>query len=164
MSYRPKPTKLKILQGNPGKRPLNKLEPEPRRGIPTMPKWLKAFPVAKKEWKRESKELDEMGIMTTAECGDLAVRVYLACQIQELANEINDEGTVITITLLNKDGEEITTSTKTNPKCIQLKNLITEYRQIGSLLGLDPSSRSKLKTEKLKKPDAGDEFLSQIRK
>jgi len=55
MGNRPKPTALKLLQGNPGRRPINKAEPKPKRGIPAMPKWLDAFPVAVEEWKRESK-------------------------------------------------------------------------------------------------------------
>ena len=155
---KPKPTKLKLLQGNPGRRPINKNEPEPRPGIPRIPKWLKAHPTAVKEWRREAKILNEMGVLTLAEEGDLAMRVYLNCQIQELAAEIKDEGRVITIVQLNKDGEEVITATKTNPKCIQLKNLITEYRQLGSLLGLDPSSRSKLKTDRPKPKSKAEQF------
>lgn len=158
MGNRPKPTRLKLLQGNPGKRPINQQEPQPKRGIPPMPKWLKPFRVATREWKREAKELDEMGVMTTAECGDLAMRAYLASQIQELAADIQDEGRVVTITQLDRDGKEVCTQTRTNPKCIQLKNLISEYRQLGTLLGLDPSSRSKLKTDKPKPQSKAQAF------
>ena len=157
MGNRPKPTKLKILQGNPGRRPINVLEPEPKRGIPTMPKWLKAFPVAVKEWRRESKELDEMGVMTTAECGDLAMRAYLASQIQEMAIDIKTEGRVAYTSRMDSLGNEVMDA-KTNPKCIQLKNLITEYRQLGSLLGLDPSSRSKLKADRPKPKSKAEAF------
>ncbi|HZK10243.1 MAG TPA: phage terminase small subunit P27 family, partial [Clostridia bacterium] len=31
---KPKPTALKVLEGNPGKRPLNKNEPQPERKAP----------------------------------------------------------------------------------------------------------------------------------
>lgn len=150
MSNRPKPTKLKLLQGNPGRRRINYDEPQPKQGIPKMPKWLKEFPIAVKEWKRESKELDEMGILTTAESGILTVRCYLASEIQKMALEIKKEGRVAYVQKMDSLGNEIMEA-KTNPKAIQIKNLITEYRQNGILLGLDPSSRSKLKTE-LKKP------------
>jgi phage terminase small subunit len=47
---KPKPTELKIIEGNPGKRPLNKNEPRPPRLSPQCPNWL--LPEAKKEWKR----------------------------------------------------------------------------------------------------------------
>lgn len=159
MGNRPKPTKLKIVQGNPGKRPINVNEPEPERGIPDMPEWLKPFPVAVKEWERESKILDDMGVLTVAECGTLAMRCYVAEQIQDLAAEIQIEGKTITLTQLNKNGEEVANTVRTNPKCVQLKNLLTEYRQIGGLLGLDPVNRTRIKTEPKKPKDEAEEFL-----
>lgn len=158
MGNRPKPTKLKLLQGNPGRRPINYKEPQPKRGIPKMPKWLKEFPVAIKEWKRESKELNDMGILTTAEGGALAMRCYLAAEIQEMAIEIKKEGRVAYMSRMDSLGNEIFEA-KTNPKCVQIKNLITEYRQTGILLGLDPSSRTKLKVEKPKQRDEAEDFL-----
>jgi len=36
---------------------------------------------------------------------------------------------------------------KPNPKAVQLKNLLTEYRQIGSLLGFDPVSRARMSVD-----------------
>lgn len=47
---KPKPTALKELEGNPGKRKLNKKEPMPGKGMPDCPKWL--LPDAQEEWKR----------------------------------------------------------------------------------------------------------------
>ena len=35
-----KPTAVKELEGNPGKRKLNKKEPKPDKGMPTCPEWL----------------------------------------------------------------------------------------------------------------------------
>ena len=37
---KPKPTALKKLEGNPGKRKLNTKEPVPDKGMPDCPKWL----------------------------------------------------------------------------------------------------------------------------
>ena len=37
---KPKPTRLKIIQGNPGKRPLNKNEPQPERRLMRAPSHL----------------------------------------------------------------------------------------------------------------------------
>lgn len=59
---KPKPTALKILEGNPGKRPLNENEPVPPKGPIKCPSWL--LPEAKKEWKRLAPALDAMGILT----------------------------------------------------------------------------------------------------
>jgi len=140
---KPIPTKLHILRGNPGKRPLNKNEPEPEMGIPPMPEWLKRFPVAVAEWKRESNIINNMGIMTVAEEGILANRCYISSEIQQMALEIQKEGRVAYVVKVDSLGNEIVEA-KPNPKAVQLAKLLTEYRQIGSLLGLDASSRSKL--------------------
>ena len=59
---KPKPTALKVLEGNPGKRPLNKNEPKLEKKAPKCPSWLE--PEAKKEWRRMSKILEELGILT----------------------------------------------------------------------------------------------------
>ena len=44
---KPKPTHLKVLAGNPGKRPLPKNEPKPKPIAPRCPQWLD--PIARKE-------------------------------------------------------------------------------------------------------------------
>lgn len=59
---KPKPTALKVLEGNPGKRPLNDNEPKPEKKAPKCPAWLE--PEAKKEWRRMAKTLETMGILT----------------------------------------------------------------------------------------------------
>ena len=56
------PTKLKILYGNPGKRPLNESEPKPKPIVPKCPVWL--GPIAKKEWRRVVPELERLGLLT----------------------------------------------------------------------------------------------------
>ena len=62
---KPKPTALKILEGKPGKRPLNKNEPNPPKGNIKCPTWL--LPEAKKEWKRLAPSLEAMGVLTMAD-------------------------------------------------------------------------------------------------
>lgn len=60
-----KPTALKILDGNPGKRPLHKeaeLPPMPNLRPPT---WL--LPDAKKEWRRLAPALQAQGLLTTGD-------------------------------------------------------------------------------------------------
>lgn len=47
---KPKPTAVKVLEGNPGKRSLNTAEPKPEKKAPRCPSWLEDE--AKKEWKR----------------------------------------------------------------------------------------------------------------
>lgn len=59
---KPKPTNLKVLQGNAGKRKISKNEPKPRRVVPRCPPHLDA--IAQKEWKRFSRVLDRLGLLT----------------------------------------------------------------------------------------------------
>ena len=67
---RPKPTHLKLLDGNPGRRPINGAEPRPSAGLPTCPAHLN--PSAKAEWKRLARELQAIGILTLIDRGVLA--------------------------------------------------------------------------------------------
>ena len=59
---KPKPTAMKLLEGNPGKRPLNEREPVPPKGNIKCPDWL--LPEAKKEWKRLAPSLEALGVLT----------------------------------------------------------------------------------------------------
>ena len=62
---KPKPTALKLLEGNPGKRPLNDREPVPPKATLKWPAWL--LPEAKQEWKRLAPALEAMGVLTMAD-------------------------------------------------------------------------------------------------
>lgn len=59
---KPKPTAVKVLEGNPGKRYLGSSEPKPEKKAPRCPSWLEDE--AKKEWKRMAKQLEQLGILT----------------------------------------------------------------------------------------------------
>jgi P27 family predicted phage terminase small subunit len=61
----PKPTAIKKLQGNPGKRKLNTLEPIPAAGPCDCPDHLDE--IAKKEWGRVSGILTRMKVLTEAD-------------------------------------------------------------------------------------------------
>lgn len=50
---KPKPTEVKKLEGNPGKRKLNTKEPIPAKGMPNCPEWL--LPEAKEEYSTSKK-------------------------------------------------------------------------------------------------------------
>src|ERR687894_2980126 len=67
---KPKPTRLKLIEGNPGKRATNQhdLRPEPK--VPTCPAHL--CPAAKAEWKRLAQELFVLGIVTALDRAALA--------------------------------------------------------------------------------------------
>ena len=59
---KPKPTMIKVLEGNPGKRAINDREPEPPAGIPECPDFLDEE--ARAEWFRTAKVLSDMRLLT----------------------------------------------------------------------------------------------------
>ncbi|MEO0035368.1 MAG: hypothetical protein RLZZ501_1391, partial [Pseudomonadota bacterium] len=59
---RPTPTHLKLVRGNPGKRPLNEAEPTPARALPSPPAHMSDE--AKVAWGRMATLLDQMGVLT----------------------------------------------------------------------------------------------------
>ena len=67
---KPKPKALKLIQGNPGKRPINGREPKPPSSRPTCPAHLS--PTAKAEWKRLGADLNKIGLLTQIDRAVLA--------------------------------------------------------------------------------------------
>ena len=67
---KPKPTHLKLVTGNAGKRPLLKMEAKINPAIPMPPPFLSD--IAKVEWGRVSEELFTVGLLTNLDRGVLA--------------------------------------------------------------------------------------------
>ena len=76
MPGRPKPTPLKLIGGNPGKRPLPENEPKPYPKAPECPADIDKD--AKKVWKRLGPKLEKLGLLTETD-GDL---FSMLCQIR----------------------------------------------------------------------------------
>lgn len=66
-----KPTALRLLEGNPGRRPLPKREPKPTTGISAAPP-AHLSTEARVEWRRVSKILGAVGLLTGADRAALA--------------------------------------------------------------------------------------------
>lgn len=92
MSGRPKPTALKILTGNPGKRPLPENEPQPT-GIPTCPSHLNA--TAKREWTRVSRELLACGLLTSVDRAALSCYCVAWSRLVEAEKKIAATGLIV---------------------------------------------------------------------
>jgi len=161
MANKATPTALKLLKGNPGKRPISKDEPEFDSGVPERPKWL-SDPVAIVEWKRLTKLLSSAGVLTVGDGDTLAMYCYILSQIDAITKSIAENGHVAFDIKINSDtGEEIMVNPKSNPLSLRLENYIKELRTYSGLFGLDPSSRSKIHTGKPngKKADPKERFF-----
>lgn len=89
---KPKPTALKALEGNPGKRPLNEREPVPPQGTIRCPSWLETE--AKKEWKRLAPALEAMGILTTVDISAFAGYCQAFARWKEAEEFISQHGSI----------------------------------------------------------------------
>lgn len=92
---KPKPTALKVLEGNPGKRPLNKNEPQPEKKAPRCPSWLE--PEAKKEWKRMAKTLETIGVLTQVDKAAFAGYCQAYARWKEAEEFLSKHGTIFKI-------------------------------------------------------------------
>jgi P27 family predicted phage terminase small subunit len=67
---KPKPTRFRVLTGNPGKRPLNINEPNPEPVVPDCPPELST--AARREWDRLVGELGKLRVLTQLDRAALA--------------------------------------------------------------------------------------------
>jgi len=86
----PKPAALKALEGNPGKRSLNLAEGiNPRVEIPSIPKHL--GPEARKEWKRITPLLEELGLISGLDRAALALYCQAVGRLTDLETSFNSK-------------------------------------------------------------------------
>lgn len=84
----PKPAALRALEGNPGKRALNLAEGiNPQVEIPSAPKHL--GPEARKEWKRITPFLEELGLISGLDRAALALYCQAVGRLSELETAFN---------------------------------------------------------------------------
>src|SRR3954452_24455381 len=86
----PKPTAIKRLEGNPGKRRLNEAEPKPMMGVPEYPDYLDD--VAKKEWGRLTTILTAMKVLTEADYIALANLCQAYSTLMNAQKQMNKTG------------------------------------------------------------------------
>ena len=140
---RPTPTVLKLIRGNPGKRPINKAEPKPKPvRRPRPPIELNAD--ALKEWHRVAGELQKLGILTKLDLAALAAHCVAFSRFKS-ANEAlrvmaaKDpvfEGMLIK----TKQGNWIQ-----NPLLGIARRAAADMVQFAVEFGMTPSSRSRVK-------------------
>lgn len=90
---KPKPTAVKVLEGNPGKRSLNTNEPKPVKKAPRCPAWLEDE--AKKEWKRMAKQMEQLGILTEIDMAAFAGYCQAYARWKEAEEFITQHGTIV---------------------------------------------------------------------
>ena len=130
---RPKPTQLKVLTGNPGRRPINEDEPKPAKKIPPCPGWLPAY--AKKEWRRVAGKLFRLGLLTELDMVPLAMYCLHWARVYEAETAIKKFGT----TLVTDKG-----NTVQRPEVGISNTSMAHLRALCAEFGMTPSSRGRM--------------------
>ena len=90
---KPKPTRLKVITGNPGKRPLNFDEPRPEPAVPDCPPEL--GPSAQREWARLVGELGKLRVLTNLDRAALAAHCGASALWAEATEAIGKFGVMV---------------------------------------------------------------------
>lgn len=130
---RPQPTALKLLRGNPGKRPINRTEPRPpaaEASFDTPPPELAGDGRAIAEWRRLAPMLRECGLISHAE------RTALVALCQQWSRYLEAQAKVRRLGLLTKAG--------VNPYLSIADKALAQCQRLWIELGLTPSSRARV--------------------
>lgn len=148
---KPKATVIKKLQGNPGKRKLPENEPIPDSTPkpPKAPRYL--CKVGKKEWRRISKELHKMGLLTNIDLVSLGAYCSCFARWLDAMEQISKHGVLIKA----QSGFPMQSPYLqiSNKAMIEMRKWLVEF-------GMTPSSRSRVTVEKKQEIDPMEEFLN----
>lgn len=139
---RPLPTALKLVTGNPGKRPLNSAEPKPDIVLPDMPRHLVGE--ARKEWKRITPELLRLGLLSRIDraalamyCSEWARYVRAELRMQRVAELMHEDGAgeyAVTPQGYRMQSVDLQISNKAKETCLRF---LVEF-------GMSPAARSRV--------------------
>ena len=150
MTGKPKPTALRLIEGNPSRRPFNKKEPKPAPVIPKCPRHLND--AAKIEWKRTAKKLHKLGLLTEIDGPQLA----LYCQAWGRWVEAEDE--------LKKHSTIVKASTGwpiQSPYLAVANKAMEQIQRALSEFGMSPASRTRVRGADISAEDDGSDLLTQ---
>ena len=143
---KPKPTALKLITGNPGKRPLPKNEPMLETGA-DMPEWLSE--AAREHWPLVSKQLTDAGIMTQIDAQALGLYCEAFARWRDANERVAKFGSVVKA----PSGFPVQSPylAIANKAWDQMMKALVEF-------GMTPSSRSRVSvngTEEQERPKTG---------
>jgi P27 family predicted phage terminase small subunit len=141
---RPKPTTLKLLQGNPGRRPINADEPSFPALESECPAHLGTMAAA--EWTRMKELFKEQNIFTEADRAALAAYCLAWGRWVEAENQVRQSGMLVK----SPSGYPMQ-----NPWLSIANKAMEQMNRLTPEFGFTPSSRSKIKTLPEKKKPKG---------
>jgi P27 family predicted phage terminase small subunit len=151
---KPIPTYLKLLNGNPGKRPINENEPTPVVEIPECPEYIAKDEIAHEEWQRIIPELYKLNLITVIDRATIELYCTQYSIYRRALEEINIKG----LTVSNvRHGE------KSIPHIAIAREAAKVIKSIAVEFGLTPSSRSRINVPSGKTEDEMEKLLKSAR-
>ncbi|MCC6147416.1 MAG: phage terminase small subunit P27 family [Anaerolineaceae bacterium] len=152
----PKPTVLKKLAGNPGRRALNDQEAKPDTTMPRCPHHLNA--VAQKEWRRVARRLHKAGLLTYVDMAALAVYCQAYGRWVEAEVMLAGSGSELVVETPNGYPMQNPLISIVNTTTKQMLDALAEF-------GMTPASRSRIKVDPPNKDkDELDALFSRVGK
>lgn len=150
---RPKPTALRIIEGNRSKTPLNLNEPRPDPVAPACPDWLHRW--AKEMWAWIVPQLEAMGVIGRCDLVDLVALCQSWARWRQAEEEIDREGiTYRPFVVLDDHGNVVEPDDPKAHKAVQTvkehpaTKILARERlacmRAASNLGLTPTMRAKI--------------------
>lgn len=140
---KPKPTKIKKLEGNPGKRPLNEKEPQPKRLEDIKaPNWLDRK--AKAEWNRVVPELHRLGILTKIDISTLEAYCQSYAKWKEAELFLMKHGMTTLRVKKDRDGNVLSEQSAPYPEVYIANNALDQMRKLAAEFGMTPASRTRI--------------------
>ena len=152
-----KPTALRILEGNPSKRPLPKNEPKPDPSLPECPEWL--MEEAKKEWNRVAPELNRLGLLTVLDRTALAAYCQSYAKWKQAEEFIQRYGTTYRTKKVDSGGQVYVYSQQHAEVGIA-NQCLKQIRAFCAEFGLTPASRARME---LPSEREDDDFLLKLK-
>lgn len=150
MGRQPKPTALKRLAGNPGKRKLPPSEPQPARAVPSCPEHLP--PVARAEWARIVDELGQLGLLTGLDRAALGAYCSAYARWHDAQKILSKVG----MTIETPNGMIMP-----SPYISIINKAVDQMISIAAQFGMTPASRARVSADREQPKDPFDEFLNE---
>lgn len=142
---KPQPTNLRLLHGNPGKRPLPTHEPKPKERAPRCAPWMSK--AAKREWAYIVPKLAKLRIVTELDRAVLESYCSAYGRWRETEEVLKDEPSILrVVTERAEDGTALKSYVTQNPLLAVANRARKQMHEALAELGLSPSSRTRVMT------------------
>lgn len=139
---KPKPTNLRIFEGNPSRRALN--EHEPQSDLPAVkPSAVGMDEIASLEWDRVLAAMPP-GIYSALDTGALATYALAWSLLVKSQKEIDEHGVTERLFKQTRDGDVLLVGVSVNPAVRTWKAASETLVKMTDRLGLNPSVRTRL--------------------